>query len=263
MLQQPKRGSVALGGLRGHAALLALMLRDLAVGLQGGSDVEWSSPRLVAQVGHLMDVALGESDTRLLYVASLLQTGSIRSLEECGLDSASPEDLRRISLAMPLFRVSEQSALGVARFSVHALLSNHLKEQLTLRRYTLGDLGQLVVEQLVDAGRVVRAAEVARLVADDDSVRSFLASHAERLVELHAARQLCALLDRVPLARIMGDARLLLAWSDALLDIDDFTEALARARAGRLLAERARRIGPLSAWTRKLNRRAATAQQVG
>ena len=223
----------------GHAALLALMMRDESVGLHSRSNAEWSSPRLVAQVSHSIDAALGESDRQLLYVASLLQTGSIRSLEQCGIGNASPRisDASASRCRYSAYPRSPRSAWHGSR--VHALLSNHLQEQLALRRYSLGDLGQSVVAQLVATDRLIRAAEVARLVADDDAVLSLLALHAERLVELHAARQLCALLDRVPLAKVMGDARLLLAWSDALLDVDDFIEALARARAGRLLAEHA------------------------
>ena len=89
---------------------------------------------------------------------------------------------------------------------------------------------------------MTQAAEVAARILTDEEVYSFVDLHAEALLECHAVKEVCALFERVPLARVMGDARLLLAWSDALLDIDEFEQALARAKAGRLLAGHAEQM---------------------
>ena len=202
---------------------------------------DWSSPRLTAQVRYVVEDVLGEEERRVLHVASLLGAGTVQSLSECGLPDINLRQLKRISRAMPLFRVSGRYRRWRGRVPLPRESRRSYAGTSPARTTTLAGAEQSIVDDLSkpvgDPGT-----EVAARILTDEAIYSFVDLHAEALLELHAVEQVCALFERVPLARVMGDARLLLVWSDALLDIDEFEQAFARAKASRLLAGHAEQM---------------------
>ena len=59
-------------------------------------------------------------------------------------------------------------------------------------RRILAGAEQSVVDQLVEARRLIQASEVAARILTDEEVHSFVGLHAEALLELHAVEQVCA-----------------------------------------------------------------------
>lgn len=220
----------------GHAGLFALTIRATPSSVAGRRRRVQVAPRMAALMRQIVDDALSDSDRSALVAAALMHHGAAEDLEALGIPNAAVS-LRAIGLAMPLVRVVGFSRTGVT-FVVHELLRAFVVDQLlsaTDLESTL-DAHELVA-RLADRGDYGRAAEVLRAVGVPDDVCAFLAAHGSTLIEDHLAADAHALLTGLPLARVMADPRLLLTWSDALLDLDEFDGALAKARAAWLLAQ--------------------------
>ena len=154
----------------GHPALLALLARDLDAGRYLGGQPDWSSPRLTAQVRYVVEDVLGDAERRALHVASLLGAGTVQSLSECGLPDVNLRQLRRISRAMPLFRVSGRFDSGEAGFRCHAILAGHMRERLQRERRLLAGAEQSIVDNLVETHRLTQASEVAARILTDEAI---------------------------------------------------------------------------------------------
>lgn len=85
-------------------------------------------------------------------------------------------------------------------------------------------------------GSLLQAAEIVS-IAGEGPVLAFLKRSGSDCLRLGGSAQLANLINSVQLSKMMHCAELMLLWSDVLLDTDELSEALSKAKAARVIAE--------------------------
>jgi len=218
---------------QGHAAFFAVMLQAC----KSGSSPSLKHPRLSAWIDHVVSTQLSDGEYRLLQVASLLGSGRTTDLGACRIEHAAAV-LKRASTAMPLLRMVDSRSASSPRtgsFVVHDLLVEYVLSAMRRGESSM-ELAGLAVSVLVDRADFVRVARIVDL-AGQDKVIDFLLRQGFACERAGGASRLTELFSLAPLTDIMAEPRLLLLWADVLLDCDEFSESLSKARAARVLAE--------------------------
>ena len=217
---------------QGHAALFAVMTHAS----QGTQPTGGESRTFSRLVQHILAAHATVADQRVLSIAAMMKSGSSRELGRLGeLDAVG--SLTRLASVLPLLAVQIGGGGAIrdgVTFCVHDLLVDFVLGSLDFALPT--EQIQILADSLVDRGDVKRAADVIAF-AGGEAILGFLGGHGFACLQRGAAASLRNLLESVPLSEVMGRPRLLLLWSDVLLDCDDFEEALSKARAARVLAE--------------------------
>lgn len=218
----------------GHVALFTTLSFTVRRDGQGPA----GSRRLSALLAQLAKGQLSEEEYRALCIAAVLKTGRPNDIAEFvpGDPSALLEQCARV---IPLFQVRDvNEAKRWGRridFVAHDLLFDYVCEVLPLEPFGR-ELAEFAAPILAKRGDYERATAMIRL-ASEQAVQAFLLSFGFDSLKAGGADAVAGLVEGLPLQRVMSAPELLLLWSDALLDLDDFEDAYSKAKAARVLAE--------------------------
>lgn len=218
----------------GHAALFATLSQ---ASKRSGSQRKATS-RLATLLSQLARTQLSADEFKVLCLASLLRAGRVSDLS--GLVQGDPASLiERCGEVLPLVRVA-QGPSGLSdgyrtEFVVHDLLHEHVYELVPGLEFgsNLISCAVRVLEEREDHGLAARLLRFGSC----EEIEGFLLSLGFGTLGSGGAKVVVDLLERLPIQQVMSRPELLLLWSDALLDLDEASEAYSRAKAAMVLAE--------------------------
>lgn len=224
------RANAALSDSGGHVGLFLRLLDCDEAGRESHAGLE----------SYLESVCQSSLEARALEVlraAIVIGAGKLADLHACGV-SADLHEVERLSEALPFVRLTGDSPSSRG-FLVPQRLRMHLMGK-SVESLGLGTRGLVprVARLFADSARCDDAVRIAADYGDAGLLVDLLLRFDEGAMSLDPGTVVGAL-ECVGLSRVMSDARLLVLGSDAALELDRFEEAVARARAARILAEHA------------------------
>ncbi len=225
LMWQETQGHIALFSVMSHAAR-----HRLAIGGRDGRAAAW--------IDRIVRTQLSHSDNDALIAVGLLKHGTASELGAVGVDDAASA-LARCARALPLVRLVSGSESGPAsqlRFSAHDIVCEYILQQALQGLPEAKVVGGRILRLLQERGDLMQAAEILPLL-DDATKEKFIAEQGMRCVIAGGADALLRAIESLPVARMMSSPALMLTWSEALLEAGDYSDAHAKSKAARVLAD--------------------------
>jgi DNA-binding SARP family transcriptional activator/ATP/maltotriose-dependent transcriptional regulator MalT len=230
---------VLLARSGGHAALLRMMLTLEQTGIHAS---DGRTPGLSAQmlVSQMIEAHVPKSDRAVLEIASLLKTGEISDLESLGCESPR-RSLTAIASSLPLVRIEVDGPGKRTLFEVHDLITECLIASMPNNDdWSIGVELNPVLRILALRGGWSQAGKILRLLGDDEAILEFVEAHGTEMMDEQRADDVLDLVNAVSLRSVMSRPRCLFLWSQALHEVGEVSESVAKAAASIRLAQHER-----------------------
>lgn|GEM_PF-3178265 len=217
----------------GQPALACLMIRHPESGVEGplSRDLLWYTHRSLRFLEH--------NEIRALYLAVLMQEGSIDGLQACVPDEWDPIDWRGLSRTVPLFRLSHAADGAEVRFRTHNALQEATFKMApsVLGSATARDVRAEVLRQLVAHHAYGRMLAILSVACDQSESIEWCERAGAAILHAVGPSAMMRLLARLSPVALSSSPRLLLLNATVLRQQERVDEALSNAVVAQRMAE--------------------------
>lgn len=217
----------------GQPALACLMIRHPESSVEGplSRDLLWYTHRSID--------ALGAQAVQALYIAALVQEGSLADLEACVLPDGPPIDWAALSRSIPLLRLSRPLGGYDVKFRAHAALQ---EATLAMAPRILGQnsaykIRQSVLERMTIMGAHGRMLAVLNAACDQSEVIDWCERYGSEILHAAGPSAMARCLARLSPLALSNSSRMLLLNASVLRQQEHVDEASRNAVVAQRLAE--------------------------